>query len=163
MNQDLPIDHEVFNRTPTDPSDQDAASELLVELRTRIVTQSLYGRMGGEESVVHSTYMVFSRLREIVLKYPRARRFEMAALAILDHMIRPRVSRWHRWSEGDQRFDDGQRRTFRREFAKFQPALLRVASLLELIREGRDLQLDDLFMGISMTAHGPIPIRSGSF
>ena len=166
MNLDLPIDLDAYNdlvRTEAANSkaeNERAASAMLAELNTRVTTHWLHPRSGDEETAVKSAREVISGTRSILQEFTAGRRFEIVAVAILNHIIRPHTDRWTGWSARGAFQDDDRRRKFRAELGDLQDALKRAVLLLEAVREGRKLRPDDLFMGGVRIWDGRPSIRS---
>ncbi|WP_406472597.1 hypothetical protein [Streptomyces platensis] len=85
-------------------SEREAAWELYVELATRISVVELGPDEGLLREAMSSLYTVFGTTREILRRYgpavaPRVARgnvtFGVLAVNVLNHSIRPLLSRWH--------------------------------------------------------------------
>ncbi|MCH5196243.1 MAG: hypothetical protein J1F28_05990 [Oscillospiraceae bacterium] len=80
-------------------ADRDAAWELYVELLTRCATRKLKANEGDNEEALTSLYSLFGTTREILKKYGTAcKDFSKIAIAVLNQIIRPFTSKWHRLS-----------------------------------------------------------------
>lgn len=83
-----------FNQT-----DQDAAWDLYVEMLTRIVTQPLPIKSGDEQAALESMYSLFGTTRHILHKHGRKTiRFSKIAIPVLNQLVRPFTTKWHRES-----------------------------------------------------------------
>lgn len=70
---------------------------LLLELETRITTQSLHYRAGNEETAAISVHNLFGTTRKLLVEHPEAKGFELVALRLLNATLRPYTARWHGW------------------------------------------------------------------
>jgi hypothetical protein len=126
--------------TPTLPpitaADAEPARLLQLELTTRITTQPLHYRSGDEDTAAGSVYQLFGKTRELLAKHAQARAFEVAAVFLLNGMLRPYTARWHRWMTDGHLADERSRRQFRYELKLLQPRLLDFVSLLGLLVQG---------------------------
>lgn len=103
-------------------NDKDAAWEMYIELLTRITTQDLNDNDGDEITALSSIYKIFELTREIIKKYKRdCLEFTKIAIVILNQVIRPFTSKWHKKSLG--KFDDKEKEAFRRELRELQKKL----------------------------------------
>lgn len=134
---------------PTPPSPESTpAHRVWVELATRASVLPLHYRSGEEESTALSLHEVFERVRTWIDAAPGALLCRRAALVLLNDLLRPYTSRWHRWltsghddrnAEGRRilRFaDEWYRRQFRRELAEVQPVLRAMRDLFAGLRDG---------------------------
>lgn len=105
-------------------SDRNAAWELYVELLTRITTQYLSPDDGDETAALDSVHALFPLTRDILRKHGSgAGEFAKIAIPVLNQVLRPFASKWHRLCLA-KAFDapDG-RREFRVELAALQRML----------------------------------------
>ncbi|MEM6839010.1 MAG: hypothetical protein AAF609_19420 [Cyanobacteria bacterium P01_C01_bin.120] len=84
----------------SDPTEQNAAWELYIELVTRTAVQSLTVEQGTMREAMNSLYSLFGSTREILRKYgPKvgASRASVGgiAIAVLNQGLRPFLSKWH--------------------------------------------------------------------
>jgi hypothetical protein len=128
-----------MNKTPTleninvaDP-DIAPARSLQVQLLTRIATQPLHYRSGDEETAVKSIHDLFDMTRTLLMANPNALAFEVAAVCLLNNILRPYTARWHRWMVDNCFSDERSRRQFRYELKLLQPRLVDFADLLGLL------------------------------
>lgn len=83
-----------------DPTEQNAAWELYIELVTRIAVQSLDAEHGTVREALNSLYSLFGSTREILRKYgPKVGASHESvggiAIAVLNQGLRPFLSKWH--------------------------------------------------------------------
>ncbi|MGF1459352.1 MAG: hypothetical protein ACFBSG_10035 [Leptolyngbyaceae cyanobacterium] len=83
-----------------DPTEQNAAWELYVELVTRIAVQSLDTEQGTVREALNSLYSLFGSTREILRQAgPRVGASQKSvggiAIAVLNQALRPFLSKWH--------------------------------------------------------------------
>lgn len=110
-------------------ADQDAAWELYIELLTRITTQSIDDDYGDEESALISIKSIFNLTRDIIKKYKRdCIEFTKIAIVVLNQVIRPFTTRWHKISL--KGFTDEDRIRFRQELKDLQNILNRYTKML---------------------------------
>lgn len=80
-------------------ADKEAAWELYVELLTRCATRKMKADEGENEEALDSLYSLFGTTREILKKYKSdCVNFSKIAIAVLNQIIRPFLSKWHRIS-----------------------------------------------------------------
>ena len=121
-------------------SDKDAAWELYIEMLTRIVTQRLPSESGDEQSALDSVYTLFPTTREILRKHGRDTiEFSKVAVPILNQIVRPFTTKWHRASLAKE-FNDGEKRQeFRMELEKLLNDLRKYNRMLAKIASIEDL------------------------
>lgn len=121
------------------PSDEErrAAWDMVVELSTRVATQPLDDREGTDEAALASLHALFGITRGILKQYgPRTQDFARVAIAVLNEVLRPFLSRWHP-RLGPTGLPAAERATFRAELREVQaqlverylPALQRIAEV----------------------------------
>lgn len=77
--------------------DMTAAWDMYVELITRIATQELDEDYGDEKTALSSIYALFPITREILkTKGMLAPNFTKIAVVVLNQILRPFLSKWHR-------------------------------------------------------------------
>jgi hypothetical protein len=138
------------NDQPFHSQDELAARILIAELKTRVTTRPLHFRSGSEEAAFHSVASLFDRVRELVAKYPKARRFEIVATSMLNDVIARNTDRWRKWLVDDSFQNDDQRRIFRSELSKLRAGAHRVQSILNRIARNETLLADDLTLGYGL-------------
>jgi hypothetical protein len=111
------------NFEPKDP-DRAAAWDLYIELLTRVTTQYLAPDEGDEKSALASLHAVFPLTRDILKKHGSgAGEFAKLAIPVVNQIIRPCTSKWHRLLLTGA-FDDPARRVeFRADLAAVQGQL----------------------------------------
>ncbi|WP_029523332.1 hypothetical protein [Persephonella sp. KM09-Lau-8] len=108
---------------PNEP-DKDAAWEMYVELITRITTQSLSEEDGNEQAALESIYSLFPLTRDILKKYGRdAQEFAKLAIVVLNQIIRPFTTKWHKLALNGAFENEEQRKEFRKELEDLQNKL----------------------------------------
>ena len=124
-----------FNET-----DRDAAWDLYVEMLTRITTQPLPSNVGDEETALASVYSLFPTTREILRHRGRdAIDFSKVAIPVLNQVVRPFTSKWHR-EAAEGAFKHSVRcAEFRKELAQLQRDLRNYNRMLAEIAEVEDL------------------------
>src|SRR5438876_1106723 len=96
--------------------DREAAWELYVEMLTRIVTQPLPARSGDEKTALDSVHALFSINREILRRKGReCVQFTKIAVVVLNQIVRPFTTKWHRLSLGGAFNDPKAQREFRKD------------------------------------------------
>ena len=125
-------------------ADKDAAWDLYVELLTRTATQPLPQDSGDEAAALESVYSIFQATRTILREHGRGSiQFSKVAVPVLNQVIRPFTTKWHRDSI-DGAFDDARRQEFRQELAELQEDLRNYNALLAHIADVEDLtELED--------------------
>ena len=78
-------------------NDKNAAWELYAELITRSVTQPLNDHDGDEETALESIYSIFQLTRTLLKGHGRqCKGFAQIAIPVLNQVIRPFTSKWHK-------------------------------------------------------------------
>ena len=74
-----------------------ASWQLYVELITRVATQPMLEENGDERAALDSIYKLFDITRDIIKQYGRkAESFSMFALCLLNIVLRPFTTKWHK-------------------------------------------------------------------
>lgn len=121
-------------------TDKDAAWNLYVELLTRITTQPLASGTGDEAAALQSVYAVVGATREILREHGRnSIQFSKVAVPVLNQVIRPFTSKWHRRSLAGAFQNDEECREFRTELEALQVDLRNYNRLLAEIAGVEDL------------------------
>ena len=108
---------------PRDP-DRAAAWELYVELLTRATTQNIAPEDGDEEAALESVHAIFPLTRDILRGHGSgAGEFAKLAIPVLNQIIRPFTTKWHRRSLAGAFKVPDLCREFRDELALLQPRL----------------------------------------
>ena len=121
-------------------TDKDAAWDLYVELLTRITTQPLASGTGDEAAALQSVYAVVGATREILREHGRKSiQFSKVAVPVLNQIIRPFTSKWHRRSLAGALQNEQERVEFRTELEVLQVDLRNYNRLLAEIAGVEDL------------------------
>lgn len=124
---------------PTD-CDQQAAWELYVELITRVCSQPLTIDEGDEKAALESVYALFPITREILRTRGRqCKEFTKISVIVLNQVVRPFTSKWHRESQQGAFNDALKCKQFRDELVHIQKHLKLYTQLLSHIAEVEDL------------------------
>ena len=124
---------------PNEP-DKDAAWEMYVELITRITTQSLSEEDGNEQAALESIYSLFPLTRDILKKYGRdAQEFAKLAIVVLNQIIRPFTTKWHKFALNGAFENEEQRKEFRKELEDLQNKLAIYTKMLADMAGAGDL------------------------
>jgi len=108
---------------PAEP-DKEAAWELYIELLTRITTQPLSEKDGDEKTALQSIVSLFGITREILKSHGRdCIEFTKIAVVVLNQVIRPFTTKWHKISIESGFQDEKIANEFRLELAKLQEIL----------------------------------------
>jgi len=120
-----------FEMTISQDEDNKTASwQLYVELITRVTTQPLLEDHGDEESALESIYQLFNITREIIKQYGRkTETFTMLSLCLLNMILRPFTSKWHKIFKRDLVNKDNQE-VFRNELYELQISINKFSGLL---------------------------------
>lgn len=115
-------------------ADRNAAWELYIELATRISTQPLPPDEGVEKTALASLHSLFASTRDILKRHgPGASRFAPVAIAVLNDILRPFLTRWHADFEAGRTFDDAEVALFRKQLEMLRQDLLEYSDLLARI------------------------------
>ena len=115
---------------PSEP-DREAAWDLYVEMLTRIVTQPLAMNEGDEQTALDSVYSLFPTTRAIAKEHGRgAIEFTKIAVVVLNQVVRPFTSTWHRRSLAADFETEHGRREFREELLDLQQVLVTYSAML---------------------------------
>jgi hypothetical protein len=127
-------------------SDEKAAWELYIELLTRVTTQSIFHRTGDEAAALESVYELFPITRKILKDNTRdCEKFSKVAIIVLNQVIRPFTSKWHKALLQDKFKDKQSCNQFRLELIELQSKLKNYTLLLANIAGVEDLtDLDSL-------------------
>jgi hypothetical protein len=109
--------------SPSDP-DRAAAWELYVELLTRVSTQYLAVENGDEQSALDSIHTIFPLTRDILRRHGSGSgEFAKLGIPVLNQIIRPFTSKWHRLSLAGAFKNADRCREFHAELSVLQPRL----------------------------------------
>jgi len=112
-------------------ADKAAAWELYIELLTRTSTQPLSEDSGLESAALESVYSLFPITRDVLRNHSReCQEFARIAVVILNQVVRPFTSKWHRLSTQNA-FENAERcKEFREELGKLQVELRKYTKML---------------------------------
>ena len=120
--------------------DKNAAWDLYVEMLTRIVAQPLPPEFGDEAAALESVYSIFPETRRILRHHGRkALQFSKVAVPVLNQIIRPFTSKWHKESIAGAFDHQNKRELFRQELQVLQVDLRNYNRLLSVIAGVEDL------------------------
>ena len=124
---------------PNDP-DREAAWELYIELLTRVSTQYLPPESGDEKAALDSIHTIFPMTREILRKHGSGcAQFAKLAIPVLNQIVRPFTSKWHRLALCGGFKDLEKCGDFRRELADVQALLQLYTRALSSMANVEDL------------------------
>jgi hypothetical protein len=120
--------------------DRNASWELYVELATRISTQPLPTDAGVDKAALASLHSLFATTREIMKRRgPSAINFARIGIAVLNHVLRPFLTRWHGVFETESLRDAATSAEFRRQLEEVRLDMLEYARILAQIAEVEEL------------------------
>lgn len=121
-------------------ADKDAAWDLYVEMLTRVVTQPLPPEAGDEQAALESVYSLAPVTREVLRHRGRASiQFSKVAVPVLNQIVRPFTSKWHKESLAGAFNHEGKRMQFREELESLQVELRNYNRMLAEIAGVEDL------------------------
>jgi hypothetical protein len=121
-------------------ADRNAAWDLYVELLTRITGQPLADQHGDVKTALDSIHSLFPLTRDILRKHgPGCGQFAKVGIPVLNQIIRPFTTKWHRLSL-DGAFNQPERcREFRAELGGIQSKLHAYTQALATMANVEDL------------------------
>lgn len=120
--------------------DKDAAWDLYIELLTRITTQPLPDDVGVEETALESVHKIFGITREVIRHHGRdCIEFTKIAIVVLNQIIRPFTSKWHKELIGGEFENEAKRSVFRKELKELQSKISTYAGMLAQMAGVEDL------------------------
>ena len=120
--------------------DKDAAWELYVELLTRIVTQPLPRENGDEQAALDSVHSLFPTTRSILRQHGRdAIKFSAVSIPILNQVVRPFTTKWHKESTHGAFADPEKCKEFRDELKELLRDMCHYNCMLAKIADVEDL------------------------
>ena len=121
-------------------SDRDAAWELYIEMLTRIVTQHLPPKSGDEQSALDSVYTLFPTTREVLRRHGNGTiEFSKVAVPMLNQIVRPFTTKWHKESLAKAFNNEKKRQEFRMELEELLNDLRKYNRMLAEIAGVEDL------------------------
>lgn len=131
-----------FLETEWEPQvkDSEAAWEMYVELLTRTATQPLPDDAGIEATALESVYSLFGITRGILREYGRdSIGFARIAVIILNQVVRPFTTRWHKLAKEGAFENPKQCSLFREELKTLQEKLRNYMGMLAEIAGIEDM------------------------
>lgn len=123
-------------------TDREAAWELYIELLTRVTTQNLSPDHGDEKTALDSVYAIFPLTREILRRRGSGcGEFAKVAIPVLNQLIRPFTTKWHRLSIGGEFKEKSKCDEFRNDLAALQPYLRAYTKSLADMAQVEDLTM----------------------
>ncbi len=120
--------------------DKEAAWEMYVELITRGSTQYLLPNHGDEKTSLESIYSLFETTREILKSKGRhSVNFTKVAVIVLNQIIRPFTTKWHKIAIINGFSNEDTCDTFREELKEIQDKLKNYTKLLSALAGVEDL------------------------
>jgi len=111
--------------------DKDAAWDMYIELLTRVTTQPLLKKYGDEQTALDSIYSLFPITREILKRHGRdAKEFTKIAIIVLNQIIRPFTTKWHKLSLEGAFEKSNYKEEFRNELEELQNKLIIYTKML---------------------------------
>jgi hypothetical protein len=130
--------------SPKDP-DRNAAWDLYVELLTRVTTQYLDPEEGDEMAALASIHAIFPLTREILRKHGSgSAEFAKIAICVLNQVIRPFTSKWHRVSLSSGLSSPTHSQEFRSQLTALQSQLRLYTRALSDMAQVEDLTSLDM-------------------
>ena len=112
-------------------ADRDAAWDLYVELLTRAATQYLAPEHGDEGAALSSLHDIFGLTRAIMARHGRdCMAFAQLAIVVLNQIVRPFTTKWHRLSIDGGFSDSALCAQFRSELSDLQNQLRKYTMML---------------------------------
>ena len=121
-------------------ADRNAAWDLYVEMLTRIVTQHLPLESGDEQAALESVHTLFDTTRQILHTHGRDTiEFSKIAIPVLNQIVRPFTTKWHRESLSGTFGDKDKSVQFRKELEELLHDMRRYNRMLADIAKVEDL------------------------
>jgi hypothetical protein len=121
-------------------ADRNAAWELYAELLTRITPQTVNPECGDEETALESIYSIFPLTRDIIRRHgSKCFEFTKIAVLVLNQVIRPFTSKWHKLQLAGAFKNMVNCKNFRDELAVLQPKLRNYTKMLSDMAGVEDL------------------------
>lgn len=129
---------------PTD-HERRAAWDLYVELATRVSTQTLDDAEGVDAAALSSLHALFGVTRGVLKQYgPGAHHFARVAIAVLNQVLRPFLSRWHGRLDDKGQLPESERAAFRAELREVQRQLTgNYVRVLATLADVEALEIDE--------------------
>jgi hypothetical protein len=121
-------------------ADRNAAWELYTELLTRITAETVNPDYADEEAALQSIYSIFPLTRDIIRRHGReCFEFTKIAVLILNQVIRPFTSKWHKLQLAGAFHNMVNCKHFREELAVLQTKLRNYTKMLSDMAGVEDL------------------------
>ena len=121
-------------------ADRKAAWELYTELLTRITAETVNPDYADEEAALQSIYSIFPLTRDIIRRHGReCFEFTKIAVLILNQVIRPFTSKWHKLQLAGALHNMANCKSFREELAVLQTKLRNYTKMLSDMAGVEDL------------------------
>ena len=134
--------------------DKDVAWSLYIELLTRMTTQPLPEKHGDEKTALTSVYSLFELTRQIIKNDGRGCiEFTKIAIIILNQVVRPFTTKWHKASLKGAFEKEEKNKEFRNELCQVQEKLRIYTKMLadmagvEDLTDIEDHQKEDMING----------------
>lgn len=115
-------------------ADRKAAWELYVEIATRVSSEPLPPAEGVDKAALDSLYGLFGTTREVLrANGPEAGKVGPVAIAVLNQVLRPLLTRWHAPLNAPGGLDPAQSQQFREELEQTRLTMQKYISLLAQI------------------------------
>lgn len=112
-------------------ADRNAAWELYIELLTRITTQTLDDKDGDEKTALDSVFSLFNITRTTIKSHGReCIEFTKLAIIVLNQIIRPFTSKWHKISIECNFNNEETCKEFRKDLTQLQGLLRTYTKML---------------------------------
>lgn len=120
--------------------DRAAAWELYVELLTRVTTQYLAPEHGDEQVALESVYALFGLTRQILRTHGSGcGEFAKLGIPVLNQVVRPFTTKWHRLSLAGAFKNAKRRREFRDELGVLEQRIRAYTKALAAMADVEDL------------------------
>jgi hypothetical protein len=125
--------------------DKVASWELFVELSTRVTTQKITYHEGNESSALNSIYKLFDLTRDLLKKYGQSTLyFNEIALTILNKVIRPFTSKWHKIVISESFNATNTNELFRNDLAILQKKLILYSEKLAKMADIKNFNIENI-------------------
>ncbi|MYB63546.1 hypothetical protein F4X73_02555 [Candidatus Poribacteria bacterium] len=120
--------------------DKEAAWKMYIELLTRVTTQALPNESGNEQSALASIHSLFDTTRSVLKEQGQdCIEFTKIAIGILNQVVRPFTTKWHKISLTGDFEDPSICEEFRQELDELQMELRVYMKALAKLAEVEDL------------------------
>lgn len=120
--------------------DKIAAWDMYIELITRSTTQFLIPDQGDEKRALESIWEVFTLSREVIKRNgPECINFAKIAIIVLNQVIRPFTTKWHKLALEGAFLENKKCKDFRKELQDLQLYLRKYTQMLAAMAEVEDI------------------------